>query len=173
MAILALGGLFVFGQFALTLAAKQEAYEQYENGKQFIALSTDNLRGELPQMDYLRWQNSQDASTLVKATLDRILKESRPGSLIRESVSVTPSANFLGFLPEFSVHEVEVALSGNFSGLQKALLTLETMLPNLFLTEMSLDYREPDSGMGKEKEHIFARAKYTMIGSNPSKSPQP
>jgi hypothetical protein len=94
-----------------------------------------------------RWNTllSQEAANIIQTKLDTIINEFPVSEIQR--VSFTPSSTKTGFGSGQKSSQIQFVLRGTFHTVQRALLKLETQLPQLQLQDLIIDPKLSSSSL--------------------------
>jgi hypothetical protein len=133
------GGFYAVGNFQDSLKAKTAGFKTNQDLKKTIKKLEQEVREERPHLE--RWTNelSKETASSVSNTLRRILND-LPAKEIQQTAFERPkSAGGFGSASAQKSSPIKVSFRGTYRTIQRALLELESVLPQLHMMDMKID----------------------------------
>lgn len=135
-------GVFVKGKFAATFEEKSTKYEQYQKTAKNVTQVESNLAEQREPFE--RWKEllGQEASALVTSNLRQIAEKLPEKEFQQTAFERLSSSSGFGQVSQQNSTGMRFNLRGTYSAVQRALLELESRMPNLQLQELTISPNE-------------------------------
>lgn len=140
MAAVVVGGsLLATKRMTQSFENKRQTFKTYEQGRQASKKIEDVVAAERPHLDRWMQQLSQETASTV-ATHLRDIMDHLPSKEIQQTAFERPTGvGGFGSVSAQKSSQLRIAFRGTFRTLQRAILELETRMPQLQLQDMKLD----------------------------------
>lgn len=145
-AVLIGGAFYLKTEISKSYQAKKTNYKTYDIGRlEAVAIEGDVTR-QRKHLDRWNSQLSQETASTVTTNL-REISEKLPSKEIQLSAFDPSSRGGIGQVASQESTQIRIALRGTYRTMQRALLELETRMPQLQLQELRMDASTSQSSL--------------------------